>query len=123
MMGSGPMGPGRHGGSGPMNLGGTPPIGGMHNPRGGNNQGGEIGPCIGDPPLPIDSTKAIIIKLDTNPGTYTISASQLQTLVSSTNATQIHCMISQLTVNRVDHSGEVVRLVIGNNDQARLLIQ
>jgi hypothetical protein len=81
------------------------------------------GPSIGDPPMPIDSTRAIIISLTNNPGTYTIPVAQLQTLLSKTKATQIDCMVSQVSKVVQAHDTGSVKLVIGNDDQVHLLIQ
>jgi hypothetical protein len=86
--------------------------------------GGGFGPPnIGDPPMPIDSSRAIIVLLTNNPGTYTISAAALQALVSKTKSTEIDCMVSQVSKVVQAHDTGSVKLVIGNDDQVHLLIQ
>ncbi|TSA21477.1 hypothetical protein D4R75_06145 [bacterium] len=80
-------------------------------------------PSIGDPPMPIDSSRAIIVSLTNNPGTYTVSASAVQALVSKTKATKIDCMVSQVSKVVQAHDTGSVKLVIGNDDQVHLFIQ
>jgi hypothetical protein len=108
----GPMG-GRHGhghgADGPESFDGDGRIGG--------------GPDIGDPDMPIDSTRTMIVSLPNNPGTYTIPAADLQAFVAKTQATVVHCMISQATRVSQTHDAGSVKLVIGNDDQVRLTIQ
>ncbi len=98
--------------------------GGMHpgDPRRGPG-GGPGGPGDFNPPPPIDSTKAIIVKLQDNPGTYTIPAGRLQGLVNNTGARAIVCVISQLTQNTPSHDGGTVRIVLANEDHLHLIIQ
>ena len=70
-----------------------------------------------------DSTKAIIVKLDNNPGTYTVAAAKLQELVSRTSTRGLLCTVSQMTVNDVDHDGGIVHVVFRNGDGVMVKVQ
>ena len=98
--------------------------------RFGPHRDGRVGP--GGPPdgprgpadmLPPDSTRSIIVKLDSNPGTYTIPASRLQALITATAAQDLLCLVMQLTENRVEHDGGTVRVVLRDEDRVRLRVQ
>ena len=107
---------------------GTPPDGGRMGPGGephgpGGPGGGMMGPPPGNcPPIP-DSTNAVIVRLDANPGSYTITAAKLKELIHNSRAGGLMCSISQITVKDVDHDGGKVRLVLQNEDGVRLTVQ
>ena len=78
--------------------------------------GGEMGPPPGGDHPMLDSSRAIIVRLDNNPGTYTVSASALQALISATNAGGLMCTVSQMNVHDVAHDGSTVHIVFRNGD-------
>lgn len=110
-----PEGPPR----GPGEFGGPPPGGDRHMGPG----GGGMRPPPGDHPPMLDSTRAIIVKLDNNPGTYTIAASKIQDLISRTSAHGLLCTVSQMSVNDVDHDGGTVHVVFRNGDGVMVKVQ
>ena len=81
------------------------------------------GPDIGDPSIPIDSSRTLIISLTNNPGKYTISTADLQAFVTKTKATQLDCMVSQVSRVVKPHDAGTLKVVIGNDDQVHLIIQ
>lgn len=100
--------------------------GGMRGPcgPGGPHGGGMMGPPQGGfHPHPMDTTRAIVIRLDSNPGSYTIGSANLQALVQRTHATRLEVMISQVTVQEVDHDGGRVHVVLRNSDGISLIPQ
>ena len=108
----GPGGPGGPHGPGGGGMGHDgPPQGGP--PPGGPPSGG-MGPGQGGPRG--DSTRVIVVKLGTNPGTYTITAAQLQGIVQEWAGAKIVVNISQVSVTDVDHDGGKVHLLLGNDD-------
>jgi hypothetical protein len=70
-----------------------------------------------------DSTRAIIVRIDGNPGSATVAASDLQGLVSRTGATRFRCEVSQMNVVDVPHDGGTVRLVLRTGDGARITVK
>ena len=96
---------------------GQMPVPGSRPPQGGPGHGGLM------PPPPPISPNSIIVILDNNPGTYTISASDLQDLVNQTSAQGIICGVSQVEHNEIDHNGELVRAVLHNGDRVGLMIE
>ena len=70
-----------------------------------------------------DSTRAIVLKLDNNPGTYTVSAAKLQELVSRTGSHGLLCTVSQMSVNEVDHDGGAVHVVFRNGDGVMVKVE
>jgi hypothetical protein len=101
---SGPGDPNREGGMGP-----------------GGHHGGGRGP--GNPPNPMDPARAIIIKLDNNPGTYTIVASKLQELIQRTNAAKLMVGVGQLNVTEVEHDGGTIHIALRNGDRLPVSVQ
>jgi hypothetical protein len=83
------------------------------------------GPGFGPHPLPFPMPihMGIFEVLSDNPGQYTVAATDLQNLLSNTNATGIICHISQLNAVEVDHEGRVLRAVMRNGDQLMLSVQ
>jgi hypothetical protein len=81
------------------------------------------GPGAGGPQPPPDSTKAIIVRLDSNTGTYTIASSQLQKLVSKTQTTRLMITVGQMTRQDVAHDGGTVRLMMRNGDGVMVKVQ
>jgi len=81
------------------------------------------GPDVGDPNLPIDSSRAIIISLTNNPGSYTVTAAQLQALISKTGAKELDCMVSLLTSATTPHDAGSIKVMIGNDDQLHLFVK
>jgi hypothetical protein len=77
---------------------------------------------LGGGPGP-DSTRAIIVRIDGNPGSATVSASALHDLVARTGATHLRCEVSQLNVVDVSHDGGTVRLVLRSGDGTRINVQ
>lgn len=100
---------------------------GNHNPGFGNGPGFRHGghPGIGPLPLPFPMPihMGIFEVLPNNPGQYTVTAADLQNLLSNTNATGIICHISQLNATEVDHEGRILRAVMRNGDQLMLNVQ
>ncbi len=103
----------------PRGPGGPPPVG-----------GGPIGPGMGsmrpppgDHPPILDSTKAIVVRLSTNTGTYTVPAAKLQDLVSRTGAHGLLVSVSQMVVNDVMHDGGIVHVVFRNGDGVMVKVQ
>ena len=109
---------GPQGGMGQMGPGGMRGPGGPGGPHGGGMMDPRQG---GFPPPPMDSTRAIVIRLDSNPGSYTIGTANLQALVQRTNATRLEVMISQVTVQEVDHDGGRVHVVLRNSDRIGII--
>ena len=114
---AGGFGPGQHGGMGP---GGPGHRGGM-GPGGPPGRG--FGPGQGGPPNPLDSSRAIMVRLDNNPGTYTVSAAKLRELIRNTNTARLVASVSQLVVKDVDHDGGKIRVVMRNGNRVMLRTQ
>jgi hypothetical protein len=107
---------------GPPPPGGAP-TGGMPPPPGGHD-GGMMPPPpqMGGGPGP-DSARAIIMRIDGNPGTATVAASALHDLVARTGAKHLRCEVSQMNVVDIGHDGGTVRLVLRNGDGTRINVQ
>jgi hypothetical protein len=71
----------------------------------------------------LDSTRAIIGKLDNNPGTYTVAAEKIQDLISRTGAHGLLCTVSQMSVSDVEHDGGTVHVVFRNGDGVMVKVQ
>jgi hypothetical protein len=102
---------------------GGPPQGGGMRPPGGQGGGMMQPPPMGGQPPKPDSANAIIVRIDGNPGSYTINAAQLQQLVTKTGAKSLRCEVSQMTLQEVAHDGGVVHVVLRNADGARVTLQ
>ncbi len=91
--------------------------------RGGERHGpgGPGGRMIGPPML--DSTRAVIVQLGGNPGTYTITAAQLKELIHNSWANGFRCSINQSVVTEISHDGGTVRLMLQNDDAIQLVLQ
>ena len=111
----GPMGEG-----GPHREGGPGRSGGPH---GSDGPGRMMGSGPGGHPPMLDSTRAIIVRLDDNPGTYTIAASKLQELVTKTSATGLVFTVSQLASTDISHDGGTVMLVLRNGDRVGVSLE
>jgi hypothetical protein len=74
-------------------------------------------------PAILDSTRAIIVKLTSNPGTYTVSASALQQLVANTGARHLNCSVSQIISHDVSHDGGIVHVIARNGDAVQVKVQ
>lgn len=109
--------PGKHGSDGPPQG-----PGGMHGRGRGGQGGGMGGPHRGGPPQ-FDSTKAIVIRLEGNPGSYTVAGSLIQDLITRTEAKALVCTVSQLTLNNVEHDGGTVNLVLRNGDAVHVKVE
>ena len=99
------------------------PGGGPMGPGGGMNGPGSGGPHPGGPPPMLDSTRAIIVRLDTNPGTYIVPAAKLADLVSRTGAKGLLCTVSQVAMSEVDHDGGKIQLALRNGDGVMVKIR
>jgi hypothetical protein len=71
----------------------------------------------------LDSTRAIIVHLSTNPGTYTVAGSRLSTLVTATGSRGLMCTVSQVAMSQVDHDGGKIQLAVRNGDGVMVKIQ
>lgn len=118
-----PAPPARPSGDGPPQGGGEHAGPGGMRPPGGPD-GGKMGPPSGEdhPPMP-DSSRAIIVRLDNNSGSYTVSAAALQALVKKTSAKELICMVSQLSAQEVDHDGGKIHVILQNGDGVRVTLQ
>jgi hypothetical protein len=96
---------------------GQMPVPGQRPPQGGPGHRGLM------PPPPPISPNSIIVVLDDNPGSYTISASDLQNLINQTSAQGIICGVSQMDLQEIDHNGEQVRAVLHNGDRVGLIFE
>lgn len=72
-------------------------------------------PPGGFPPV-LDSMRAIIVKLDSNPGTYTVDSTALKNLIVRTGAHRLSCSVSQFILKDVPHDSATVHMVIRNGD-------
>jgi hypothetical protein len=54
---------------------------------------------------------------------YTVTASQLQDLISKTHAGGFMCTVSQMSVNDVDHDGGTVHVVFRNGDGVMIKVK
>ena len=97
--------------------GGYGMFGGMHHDH--HDHGGPGGgfgmPPGGFPPM-LDSTRAIIVKLNGNPRTYTVSGAALHSLLTRTGARHVSCSVSQIISNEVTHDGGTVLVAVRNGD-------
>jgi hypothetical protein len=109
----GPGGPGGMGGPG----GG--PGGGHRGPGGPGGPHGPGGP-MGNPDQMMDKG---LIKKVANTNTVTISASELQTLLSGTSATALMVGVTQAIVQDVSHDGKNLKAILRNGDRVVLTIQ
>lgn len=96
---------------------GQMPMPGQRPPHGGPGQRGLM------PPPPPISPNSIIVVLDDNPGSYTISSSDLQDLINQTSAQGIICGVSQMDLQEIDLNGELVRAVLHNGDRVGLILE
>lgn len=67
--------------------------------------------------------EAIVIVLETNPGTYTISAEQIQSLVSEMNAEKIVVEVSQFDIGGFEHDGKTLHTAMRNGASLVLGVQ
>jgi len=103
---------------GPGGMGG--PGGGHRGPGGG--PGGPHGPGgpMGNPDQMMDKG---LIKKVANANTVTITASELQTLLSGTDATALMVGVTQAIVHDVSHDGKNLVAILRNGDRVVLTIQ
>jgi len=87
--------------------------------EGGPHREGRAG---GHPPM-LDSTRAIIVHINNNPGTYTIAASKLQELVTKTSSTGLVFTVSQFASTDISHDGGTVMLVLRNGDRVGVSLE
>jgi hypothetical protein len=114
-------GPGGMGGpSGPAGMSG--PGGGHRGPGGPGGPGGPHGPGgpMGNPDQMMDKG---LIKKVANANTVTITASELQTLLSGTDATALMVGVTQAIVHDVSHDGKNLVAILRNGDRVVLTIQ
>lgn len=105
----------------PIFVGGGGPRPGNHGNGGPHN--GYPGPGPHPMPRPLPINIGIFEMLPDNPGQYTVTAADLQNLLSNSNATRIICHVSQMKGSEVDHEGKILRAVMRNGDQLMLGIQ
>jgi len=108
-----------HGGKGPKP--GQPGGFGHGNSRPGS--GDFSGAQPGDRPMPHQRPGAIFVKLDNNPGEYTITAEQLQELLGDFDGHRFAVHISQLIAQPFEHDGKPYHAVMRNGDRVALTIQ
>ncbi len=77
-------------------------------------------PGQGKHPHPRHFSEGIFILLDTNPGQYTVAASDIQNLINSLNTNQIVIMVSQFDVNEIENEGKNIHVVMRNGDRVVL---
>ncbi len=66
---------------------------------------------------------AIILKLDTNPGTYTIPAADIQAMLNNSTATHILCGVSQINLTEIPGTNGVIRALLQNGDRVVVEVQ
>jgi hypothetical protein len=96
---------------------GQMPLPGSRPPMGGPGERGLM------PPPPPISPNAIVIVMENNTGTCTVSSEDLQELINQTGGRGIICGLSQITVVEVDHNGEPVIAVLHNGDRVGLIVE
>jgi len=64
-----------------------------------------------------------VVVLDDNPGTYTFASADLQNLVNQSGASEIVVGVSQLDINEVSPSGDILSVIMHNRDGLMLVIQ
>jgi hypothetical protein len=91
--------------------------GGMHGRGPGGRHGGPMVP-------PVGVGEGYIVKLDTNPGEYTIPAAKIQEVLSNVqNITEIGVCVSQFTTTEISHSTGLYKLVMRNGDRRVLSVK
>lgn len=100
---------------------------GIRGPRDGNGhgvrggQGNHQGPGGPGPGEELEMERHIVIKLETNPGTYTIPSATLQEVVSKSERRFIVCGVTQWNTATEDHDGGKIQAV--HRDGARVLLK
>jgi hypothetical protein len=72
---------------------------------------------------PMRFHRGFFIKLDSNPGTYTIPADEIQNIVGLMGTTEIAVMVAQISDSSVDHDGKTYKLLVRNGDMRVLATQ
>lgn len=101
---------------------------GIRGPRGGGGQGGgnarrgphgpgNPGAGVGE----LEMAKHVIIKLETNPGTYTIPSATVQEVVSQSTNGWVVCGVTQIDGTTADHDGGKIQAIL--RDGARVLLK
>ncbi len=80
-------------------------------------------PRRGGPPAPPKFPGGIIITLDSNPGTYTLDASDLQKLLTNPDRDMIMYHVSQISSTEFDHDEGQIRAIMRNGDQVMVHAQ
>ncbi len=99
-------------------------FGNGNGPENGDVSSGDFsGARPGDRPMPHQRPGAIFVKLDNNPGEYTITAEQLQELLSEFDGHGFAVHVFQLSVQPFEHDGKPYQAVMRNGDRVTLTIQ
>jgi hypothetical protein len=89
-----------------------------------SNGGGEgHGPGRGHGFGPMRFHRGFFIKLDSNPGTYTIPADEIQNVLGLMGTTEIAVTVAQISATSVDHDAKSYKLLVRNGDMRVLATQ
>jgi hypothetical protein len=92
------------------------------NPQHGGDMKGKHNPGHPPPPGP-HPRKAIVEILDGNPGQYTFTAEQLQSIISELGADKIVVDVSQFDLGEVEQDGKVLHTAMRNGTSVMLNVQ
>ena len=67
--------------------------------------------------------RAVVVILDSNPGQYTVTAEQIQNLISELGADKIVIDVSQFDLGEIEHEGKVLHTAMRNGTSVMLKIQ
>ncbi len=89
----------------------------------GGEKGFHHGPGGGHPFGPIRFHRGFLVTLDSNPGTITIPADEIQKVLGLCGTTEIAVVVSQISSQSIDHDSKSYTLLIRNGDMRVLATQ
>ena len=91
--------------------------------EGNGEKGFHHGPGGGHPFGPVRFHRGFSVKLDTNPGTYTIPADEIENILGLCGTTEIAVTVSQISASSIDHDSRSYTLLVRNGDMRVLATQ
>ncbi|MCB0266176.1 MAG: hypothetical protein KDH98_23740, partial [Calditrichaeota bacterium] len=77
----------------------------------------------GDRPMPHEMPGAVFVTLDNNPGTYTVTAAELQDLLGDAASQHLAVHVSQVVKSTITHDGNPYIAALRTGDRVILTIQ
>ena len=84
---------------------------------------GRHGHKPGDRPMPHEMPGAVFVTLDNNPGTYTVTAAELQDLLGDAASQHLAVHVSQVVKSTITHDGNPYIAALRTGDRVILTIQ